>query len=69
LSIARESRDGPSLGTETFAIPRWETYESIAETLNILSDPEGCNKLKIGIVQAQQGKLIAFEAFERRFDV
>jgi PHD/YefM family antitoxin component YafN of YafNO toxin-antitoxin module len=56
-------------GKEVFAILRWETYESIAETLEILSDPEGYNDLKVGIVQAQQGKLIDLEEFEKGFDV
>ncbi len=56
-------------GKEVFAILRWETYESIAETLDILSDQEGYNDLKIGILQAQQGKLIDFEEFKKNFDV
>jgi PHD/YefM family antitoxin component YafN of YafNO toxin-antitoxin module len=56
-------------GKEVFAILRWETYESIAETLEILSDPEGYNNLKVGIVQAQEGKLIDFEEFKKGFDV
>lgn len=56
-------------GKEVFAILRWETYESIAETLEILSDPEGYDNLKAGIAQAQQGKLIDFEAFKKGFDV
>ena len=56
-------------GKEVLAILRWDTYESIAETLDILSDPEGYNDLKIGISQAQQGKLIDFEEFKKGFDV
>lgn len=56
-------------GKEVLAILRWETYESIAETMDILSDPEGYNDLKIGIAQAQQGKLIDFEEFKKGFDV
>ena len=55
-------------GKEVLAILRWDTYESIAETLDILSDPEGYNDLKIGIAQAQQGKLIDFEEFKKGFD-
>jgi len=56
-------------GKEVLAILRWDTYESIAETLEILSDPEGYDDLKIGIAQAQQGKLIDFEEFKKGFDV
>ena len=56
-------------GKEVFAILRWETYESIAETLDILSDPEGYNNLKVGIVQAEQNKLIDSEEFKKGFDV
>ncbi|WP_200874842.1 type II toxin-antitoxin system Phd/YefM family antitoxin [Desulfonatronum thiodismutans] len=58
-----------SHGKEVFAILRWETYESIAETLEILSDPEGYGDLKTGILQARQGKLIDFEEFKKGFDV
>ena len=56
-------------GKEVFAILRWETYESIAETLDILSDPEGYNNLKVEIVQAEQNKLVDFEEFKKGFDV
>ena len=56
-------------GREVLAILRWETYESIAETLDILSDPEGHDNLKVGTAQAQQGKLIDFEEFKKGFDV
>ena len=56
-------------GREVLAILRWETYESIAETLDILSNPEGYDNLKVGIAQAQQGKLIDFEEFKKGFDV
>lgn len=56
-------------GKEVLAILRWETYESIAETLDILADPESYNDLKVGIAQAQQGKLIDFDEFKKGFDV
>ncbi len=58
-----------SHGKEVFAILRWDTYESIAETLEILSDPEGYNDLKVGIAQAQEGKLVDFETFKNSFRV
>ena len=56
-------------GKEVLAILKWETYESIAETLDILSDPEGFNDLKLGIAQAQEGKLVDFEEFKNSLNV
>ena len=38
-------------GKEIFALLRWDTYESIAETLEILSDEEAYAGLKEGIKQ------------------
>lgn len=56
-------------GKEVLAILKWETYESIAETLEILSDPDGFGELQIGISQAREGKLIDFEEFKNSLDV
>jgi len=56
-------------GKEILAILRWETYESISETLDILSDSSGYNDLKIGISQAKDGKLVDFEEFKKNFNV
>jgi len=56
-------------GKEVLAIVKWETYESIAETLEILSDADGYSDLKIGVQQAQQGKLLDFEEFKKEFNV
>ena len=56
-------------GKEVLAILKWETYESIAETLDILSDPDSYNDLKAGITQAQAGNVIDFEDFKKTVNV
>jgi PHD/YefM family antitoxin component YafN of YafNO toxin-antitoxin module len=56
-------------GKEVLAIVRWETYESIAETLDILSDPEGFDDLRTGIAQVEEGKVVDFEDFKNSFNV
>lgn len=56
-------------GKEVFAILKWETYESIAETLDILSEPDGFTDLRIGIAQAQEGNTIDFEDFKKTLNV
>lgn len=56
-------------GKEVLAILKWETYESIAETLEILSDPEGFSELRKGISQVQEGSLVDFEEFKNSFNV
>ena len=40
-------------GKKVLSILNWETYERVAETLDILSDPDGCNDLMAGIARAQ----------------
>ena len=44
-------------GREVFALMKWDTYESIAETLEILTDDELLNALKTGIKQMQDNNL------------
>jgi PHD/YefM family antitoxin component YafN of YafNO toxin-antitoxin module len=41
-------------GKEVFALLRWYTYESIAETLKILNDDKYYEKLKEGIRQLKK---------------
>jgi PHD/YefM family antitoxin component YafN of YafNO toxin-antitoxin module len=52
-------------GKEIFALIRWDTYESIAETLEILSDEELSNELKTGIKQLENNELVDFEDFKK----
>ena len=56
-------------GKEVFALLRWDTYESIAETLDILSDEEMYSALKIGIQQAKNNELIDFEDYKKTINV
>ena len=56
-------------GKEVFALLRWDTYESIAETLEILSDEETYSELKIGIKQAMNNELVDFEEYKNTINV
>ena len=50
-------------GKEVFALMRWDTYECIQETLEILSDPEMSKSLSLGIQQIREDKTIDFDSF------
>ena len=56
-------------GKEVFALLRWDTYESIAETLEIISDEELFSDLKKGIQQMENGELVDFEEFKKNLNV
>ncbi len=56
-------------GKEVFALLRWDTYESIAETLEILSDEEMYSELKIGIKQAMNNELVDFDDYKNAINV
>jgi PHD/YefM family antitoxin component YafN of YafNO toxin-antitoxin module len=56
-------------GKEVFALLRWDTYESIAETLDIISDEELMNDLRIGIQQFNDNVLIDFDDFKKEVNV
>ena len=56
-------------GKEVFALLRWDTYESIAETLEILSDEEMYSELKIGIKQAMNNELVDFDDYKKAINV
>ena len=56
-------------GKEVFALLRWDTYESIAETLEIISDENLMNDLKIGIEQIKNNELIDFDEFSKNINV
>ncbi len=56
-------------GKEIFALLRWDTYESIAETLEIISDEEIFSDLKKGMQQLHDGELIDFEEFKKNLNV
>jgi len=56
-------------GKEIFALLRWDTYESIAETLEILSDENGYSQLKEGIQQMQNGELVDLDELMNHLNV
>ena len=49
-----------------FALIKWDTYESIRETLEILSDEELSEQLAVGIRQINQNKLVDFDSFKQK---
>lgn len=51
-------------GKEVFALLRWDMYECIEETLEILADEKLSKDLKIGIKQIKENKLIDFDDFK-----
>ena len=56
LTIAVTNRGQPVL-----ALLNWDLYESIVETLEILSDEDLMANLRRSIREIKEGKLIAFE--------
>lgn len=56
-------------GKEVFALIRWDTYESIAETLELISDDQLFTDLKIGLQQLREGELVDFENFKKDLGV
>lgn len=56
-------------GKEVFALLRWDTYESIAETLDIISDDQLFSELKAGIQQMKSNDLVDFEEFKKSVNV
>lgn len=56
-------------GKEVYALLRWDTYESIAETLDILSDEALYDDLKKGIQQLERGELVDFDTLKQSLDV
>ena len=56
-------------GKEVFALIRWDTYESIAETLEIISDETSFADFKTGLRQMKSDELIDFEDFKKTFNV
>ncbi len=52
-------------GREVFALMKWDTYESIQETLEILTDKELMHDLQTGINQIKENRLVDFEKFKK----
>lgn len=56
-------------GKPVLAILSWEEYESLVETLEILSDEEQMAFLRQGIADMRQGKLIPWEQVKRKLQL
>ena len=52
-------------GREVFALMKWDTYETIHETLEILTDEELMHDLQTGINQIKENQLVDFEEFKK----
>ncbi|MBI4749234.1 MAG: type II toxin-antitoxin system Phd/YefM family antitoxin [Acidobacteria bacterium] len=48
-------------GKPVLAVMSWELYESLIETMEILSDPELMANIRQGIREIEEGKGIPFE--------
>lgn len=56
-------------GKEVLAVMRWDTYEAIAETLEILADDESYSELKQGLEQLRKGELVDLEDLKKELNV
>jgi len=56
-------------GKEIFALLRWDTYESIAETLEIMSDESLVADLKTGLRQLENNELEDFDILKKSLNV
>ena len=54
-----------SRGREVLALMRWDLYESISETLDILGDPVLMRQLKQSIEEAKAGKLLSLSKVKK----
>ena len=66
LSEAHETLTVTRRGKPVLAILPWEEYETIVETLEILSDEDLMISLRQGIKEAKQGKTISWEQAKRK---
>ena len=50
------------------AVMSWEIYESMLETLEILSDPETLNRFQQGVADMTAGRLTDWEVVKQRIE-
>jgi len=50
------------------AVMSWEIYESLLETLEILSDPETLNRFQQGVADMNAGRLTDWEVVKQSID-
>jgi antitoxin YefM len=56
-------------GKPVLAILPWNLYESIVETLEILSDPDLMAQLRQGIKEADEGRTIPWERVKEELEL
>lgn len=56
-------------GRPVLAVMPWELYESLVETLDILSDPEMVSALRESLEDLQHGRLVSHEEAKKRLGV
>ena len=52
-------------GKPVLAVLSWDLYESVVETMEIMSDPEMMAAFRQGVKEMQEGKAIPLEQFRR----
>src|SRR6266404_1462209 len=52
-------------GKPVLAVLSWDLYESLVETMEIMSDPEMMAAFRKGVKEMEQGKAIPLEQFKR----
>ncbi len=58
-----------SRGRQVFALMPWELYESMAETIEILSDPDMMESMKRGVADVRAGRVSDWDALKRELGV
>jgi PHD/YefM family antitoxin component YafN of YafNO toxin-antitoxin module len=70
--LAEEDEAGAAIitrhGKPVLAVLPWDTYESIIETLEILSDKELMASVREGIEQVERGEFIPWEDVKAELD-
>jgi antitoxin YefM len=52
-------------GKPVLAVLSWDLYESVVETMEIMSDPEMMAAFRQGVKEMEEGKAIPLEQFKR----
>ncbi len=52
-------------GKPVLAVLSWDLYESVLETMEIMSDPEMMAAFRQGVKEMEEGKAIPLEQFKR----
>jgi antitoxin YefM len=52
-------------GKPVLAVLSWDLYESVVETMEIMSDPELMAAFRQGVKEMEEGKAIPLEQFKR----